>query len=463
MLAPASAEARIRARVFFCALVFVFACGLSLYLIPQWVFGASIEFTGPRHDGYIEIASMLVAGEGYRFEPDGLPVMHRPPLYPVLLTPAALLPSGWREIYVIALNSTLAGATAWMLMLLAQRLFGSSKVGGVAVVFYLASPWLYRQVSLPHTALLQTTLYLASSLLVLYLVLGERDESSLSTTRFRSLALLFGLAGGLLTLTHGVGFLAYGLTWLALLVFVVCQRADRKGSRVFSMLLSLCIASCIAAPWVVRNATVLPISVPITTGASFNYFMGNAYWNLGGHGQDTAKSLQENALRAGGVYEPAESALRFWGVMSPENEKVLADNMRAHMLANPGHVLYKSLLSLSENFLPITHRLYCRNRTGVACTQHNRFSMLHRSGLSVYYLALIVLALFAILRDRERRPALLMFALGGVHIAPYLPLGQWAPHGIYGLSAVLLIMVFAAATFARLVFREKAVGVAAPG
>ncbi|MEM6987203.1 MAG: hypothetical protein AAF499_11760 [Pseudomonadota bacterium] len=438
------------AKVFFRTVIFVVVCGLLMYLIPILFFGVNIEFTGARHDGYVELASMLVAGEGFRFEPGGPPVMHRPPLYPILLIPSALLSSVWREVYVIALNSVLAGATAMMLMLLALRLFDSRKVGYAAVCLYLISPWLYRLVSLPHTALLQSTLYLASSLMVLSMVFGNRHGAPLSARRFRRVSIMFGVFGGLLTLTHGVGFLVFGATLIALAVFVVLVRLGGAiKPRLVSLCLSLLVAACIAAPWVIRNAMVLPITVPVTTGASFNYFMGNVYWNIGGYELDYTKSLRENALLAGGVDEPAKSAMQFWGVMDPANEKLLADNMKAHMLTHPADVLKKSLLSLGENFFPITHWAYCRSHTGLSCQQHSLISSAHRVGLSVYYFVLISLALAAVVRGRQRWPAMVMFALGGLHIGPYLPLGQWAPHGIYGLSAVLLVMVFAAATLLR--------------
>ena len=73
--------------------LWVFLCGLAMYLVPALGFGLNVEFTGPRHDGYVEIATMLVQGEGFRFEPGGPPVMHRPPLYPVLLMPFVGLPA----------------------------------------------------------------------------------------------------------------------------------------------------------------------------------------------------------------------------------------------------------------------------------------------------------------------------------------------------------------------------------
>ncbi|MEM9604278.1 MAG: hypothetical protein AAGA11_15530 [Pseudomonadota bacterium] len=437
-------------KVFFRTVVFVFTCGLLMYLIPTLYFGVNVEFTGPRHDGYVELATMLVSGEGFRFESGGAPVMHRPPLYPILLMPSALLPTGWQEVSVIALNSVFAGATAIMLMVLALRFFGSRRVGYTAILFYLISPWLYRLVSLPHTALLQSTLYLASSLLVLSMVFGNRHGDPLSARRFRRVALMFGAVGGLLTLTHGVGFLVFGATLGALMAYMAFSEVHRDISgRVSSLVLAALVAGCLAAPWVVRNAVVLPITVPVTTGASFNYFMGNVYWNIGGYEHDYEASARQNALTAGGVEEPAESAMQFWGVMDPANEKQLAEAMRVHMAAHPLDVLKKSALSLSENFFPVTHLAYCQSHAGVSCQQHSLFSTLHRVGLSLYYFVLIGLAVAAVIRGRQRWPAILMFALGGLHIGPYLPLGQWAPHGIYGLSAVLLVTVFSAATCVR--------------
>ena len=434
-------------RVFLLSFLIVCTCGLAIYLLPTVMLGITVEFTGPRHDGYLELATMLASGEGFRFEPGGDPVMHRPPLYPILLIPATFLPVGWQEMAVISLNSVLAGISCMMLMLLSIRLFGSHRVGYTAVALYLVSPWLYRLVSLPHTALLQSTLYLASAVLLLSMVFGDRHGQPLKSARFRRAALAYGAVGGLLTLTHGVGFLVFGVTWFALTVYVtlIAPRSARSG-RASAMLASVCLAGVIAAPWVIRNAMVLPVTVPVTTGASFNYFMGNVYWNLGGHDNDLERSLQDNALRAGGVDKSASDAMRFWGVMDPNDESALATSMREHMLANPMTVLEKSLWSLADNFVPLTHLVYCQFREAASCAGSNVVSRLHQFGLSLYYLALIALATVAVVRGRQRGPALVMFALGGLHIGPYLPLGQWAPHGIYGLSAVLLLIVFSAAS-----------------
>lgn len=441
--------------MFYRTVAFVFLCGLSLYLIPVLFLGVTIEFTGPRHDGYVELATMLVSGEGFRFEPGGPPVMHRPPLYPILLMPTALLPTEWQAVSVIGLNSVLAGLTACMLLLLAVRLFNSERVGYVAILLYLLSPWLYRLVSLPHTALLQSTLYLMSSLLVLSMIFGNQREAPLSPKRFRRVSLMFGILGGLLTLTHGVGFLVFGVTWIGLVTYLLLVTPrGRKRGRASGLVIALAAAVLVASPWVIRNAVVLPITVPITTGASFNYFMGNVYWNIGGFESDLDKSTRQNALLAGGIDESVDSVVQFWGVLDPQYEKTLADNMKAHMLAHPGDVLRKSAWSLAENFLPLTHLVYCQTHQGVSCLQHNLTSFLHRAGLSVYYLALILLALVAVVRGRQRWPAMVMFGLGALHIGPYLPLGQWAPHGIYGLSAVLLIIVFSAASLLRVPMRS---------
>lgn len=409
--------------------------------------GVATNFGGQQHDGYLQIASMLAQGEGFRFEPGGAAVMHRPPLYPILLMPFTLASLETQKILVIALNCLLAGVTATLLYTFAVRFYNKPALGWLAIALYLISPWLWRLITLPHTALLQSTLYLGAVYCLFTMVFGPGESKPYHRSHFRWHAVWFGTLSGLLSLTHGIGFLVFAacLLGLAALCLLPHPKGLSRGSRLSSVVLSAVLGASLIAPWTLRNLNTFPITVPVTTGASFNYFMGDLYWGLGDHPVDDSLSQRDNALIAGGVDLPAEQAMQYWGVMDPAHEKILSDNMKAHALANPGTVLHKSLLSLAEIFFPAVHQVVCHQRQMVSCEAETWYTTAHRYGISIYYGAIMLLALVSI--ARRRTPGLtaaFLLTLGGLHIGPFLPLGQWAPHGIYALSAILLIMVLAA-------------------
>lgn len=434
-------------RVFLYTAIFCVFVGIIIGTVAPALLGVATDFAGPHHDGYLQIANMLAQGEGFRFEPGGAAVMHRPPLYPTLLIPITYLPVALQKMLVIALNSILAGICCTFLYKLALRLYEKPAVGWLAIALYLISPWLWRLITLPHTALLQSTLYLAVVYCMVIMVFGRGNHRSLSQQAFHRHAIGFGALSGLLSLTHGIGFLIFAACAFALLIAALLPHPDElsKGKRLLSILLASLLGSALIAPWTLRNIDTFPITIPVTTGASFNYFMGDLYWGLGDHPIDKSKTQRDNALIAGGVDEPAEDAMQYWGVMDPAHEKILSENMKAHALANPGSVIQKSALALAENFFPAVHQVICHQRQMVSCERETWYTSAHRFGISIYYGFIIFFALVSVLKRRTTGViALFLFSLGGLHIGPFLPLGQWAPHGIYALSAILLIMTLAA-------------------
>lgn len=81
-----------------------FLCFFILYGLAPLT-GTSQTFGTDAHDGYIELAQNLVQGLGFVFEPGGAPVSHRPPLYPFILMPIALLPDVWQRPMIVLLHS----------------------------------------------------------------------------------------------------------------------------------------------------------------------------------------------------------------------------------------------------------------------------------------------------------------------------------------------------------------------
>src|ERR1700679_4391164 len=72
-------------------------------------------------DGYDQIATNLVRGNGYRFYPDTAKTMMREPGYPIFLA-GLMLAFGSAFTEVKLANMVLALATAWLTMCLAGRI-----------------------------------------------------------------------------------------------------------------------------------------------------------------------------------------------------------------------------------------------------------------------------------------------------------------------------------------------------
>ena len=88
----------------FCVGLFSF---ITLHFVVRPLAGIHHPLGGDAYDGYLQLAENIVHSYGYVFEPNGPKVFHRPPLYPILLVPAALMSETAARFYVAALNSAL--------------------------------------------------------------------------------------------------------------------------------------------------------------------------------------------------------------------------------------------------------------------------------------------------------------------------------------------------------------------
>ena len=395
-------------------------------------------------DGYLQIASMIFRGEGFRFEPGGPLVMHRPPLYPYLIAPLTSYPVAIQRYAVPSLNAIFAGTSTTLIYYLSVNIFNCQRSAIAAVVMFLINPWLHRLIIIPHTAMLQAMIFLAIATTLYALVINGRVKSPLSRKRFFLLTILYGALGGALGLTHGAGFAVFGISWLGLMTIILKSSGSNKLSRIISVLLAAAFASAIISTWSIRNANNFPITFPITTGAPLNYFVGNVYWDIGGHNFDPEKSLKDNALFIGGVNLSEKDVIQYWGVMDPHHELTLQNSFKEHVLEHPGSVIKKTVLTSLDIFIPATHWFYCSYYNNASCANEGISGTVHRFGISIYMGSILVLAFVSIKRHKAKRgPIFLLLFLAVLHILPYLPFGQWAPHGIYALSSLTLLIVIA--------------------
>ena len=95
-------------------------------------------------DGYDQIATNLVEGNGYRFYPDTAKTLMREPGYPVFL--ATLYRAfGVTFTPVKLANMLLALATAWMMMRFARRIWTNSYIAIVPSLLFLFDPGIDRR------------------------------------------------------------------------------------------------------------------------------------------------------------------------------------------------------------------------------------------------------------------------------------------------------------------------------
>ena len=438
---------RLNAFSIFClSTVLAASIGLLFGALIPLMFGVATDFGGPKHDGYIELARMLVAGEGFRFESGGPLVMHRPPVYPVLMMPITLLPGEWQNVAAILLNGVFAGVCGMFIYSLTQRLYTDQRAALLACGLFLLNPWLYRLMTLPHPALLHAALFLALAWCALQLLAPEPHFDN--ARHRRHLALGLGGIGGTMALTHGSGIAVFvAITGCLGLTLLWRHRAAAGAHGFWHVVAAGVLGVAIVAPWSARNASNFPMFFPVTTGASFNYFMGNIYWGLGSHNVQPELTAADNALQAGGIEGGTrDNDMRYWGVMNPQHEQTLMANMGQHARANPADVLVKSVLATFDMFLPVTHMGLCAWRSNPSCEAESMYVKAHRVGLSVYMGSLLLLAYMGFRRLRGNHVlAWGMLVMGALHFLPYAPLGQWAPHGIYALNTMSLLVAFSGA------------------
>ena len=412
----------------------VFAVALAAHCALVFVVGPMIgiaeAFGGTRHDGYIELARSLAAGDGYVFEAGGHPVFHRPPLFVFLILPVALLPLSGQWLAILVVNSALLGLVALLLWELTRRTL-SPRAATWAPWLLLLNPWVYLIGKNPMSAVLQALLYLVVVFMVWSIVDLQEAEGRLAVR----LSVL-GIAGGGLILSHGTGLPAFFA--LLALAGVLCG-LRRRWKTVLGLVISAGVALAIMAPWSYRNWRTVGLFIPVTGSAGFTYFQGNAQWGIDGEPVSSEESIKDAALRHAGVDHRASEVQHFFGIWDPEVESILNERMVGHALGSPGSLLRKMLLNGLEFCFPFIHYLWVPSAyAGVP---------LEKLGISLFSLwawGLAAVGLWMAWGDSsQRRGALFLAAVIVLYVLPYLPFvvgvmghSQYA-HGVFPFLAAL--------------------------
>ena len=232
-------------------------CCLLFLLAPLVGRGGSFPVFG--QDGYFELARSLVQGDGFVFEPGGSPVYHRPPLYPLVLAPIALLPDALVLPAIVSLHSLMLGGVGALIFRIAHSFFALGVAQGALLVF-LANPWLYANVKNPLTPVLQCLLYTTFVYVVGKEIVPRLRGHAASNGQSQVPSwLVIGSLGGVLSLTHGT-LIAVTAAFLSILLVLALRWRDGRLLR--TAVLAGLVSILLVAPWTYRTGSRLIGSSP---------------------------------------------------------------------------------------------------------------------------------------------------------------------------------------------------------
>lgn len=395
--------------------------GLFALAVLPWLREAmSLDLTlgGHAHDGYVELARSLIRGEGFVFEAGGEPVFHRPPLYPLLIAPAMLLPEGAQRAVLSALDVLFLAGTCSLVFHLA-RLWFAPWAGAAAAVLISANPWILLKVGVGMPPLMQVFLFTALVVAGVRALEEPRDPGA-GLRR----GLLVGLSAAALVLTHGAMIASVALLFGAALLWSL---VGRRWASLRALAVAVALVAACVAPWTLRNHQVTGRPIPVAGNMGFAYFVAKAHWQEVPpglrdrieegllFGQETSRA----ALLIAGVEGPIEQHYHFYGLKDPALDAELGRRMMADLRAEPLAYARRVGLNAIDYVAPIVWPLVLRGDAGLLDTLW-RWKLKSARTLATCGIALLAIA--GVLRSRgavRTRGAVLLFAVGAF-AAPYV-------------------------------------------
>lgn len=421
------------------------AAGLGIILVIGPLTGLSGNFGGSSHDGYIELARSLARGDGFVFEPGGDPVIHRPPLVPLLFVPVALMPERLERPALVVLQSLMAGAICGLLFDLARRAF-NLRVARWSVLLLLLYPWLYWHVKNPLGVLSQTlAVAMVVNLLAREWLAGSPDGPE-HRQAWPLRALVLGLAAGSALLTHATLVVSAPLILGATLAAALWRR---KPEVVYVGLLAGLVAVLTVAPWTYRNWVLTGRLIPVAGNGGLAYFWGNAHLRF--PGDRTQGREYERALVLAGVRRNAADVIHFSGLRDPKLDDILNRKMVEHIKAHPDLFAKKVTLDAMEFYVPVCYYVLGPGRLSWD------LGVLARWAISLWHLAFWGLAVVGIWRAPTAESRLRLLAVVGCIAAltmPYFPFFVSVGHSQYVMPTMPLVAVLAAAGWTSLLSKR---------
>ncbi|MBN2296134.1 MAG: phospholipid carrier-dependent glycosyltransferase [Pirellulales bacterium] len=281
---------------------------------------------------------------------ENVPSAFRPPLYPLMLSPCAIIDADdWSRVAVGVLHVALGLATVGLTFGLAVRL-ELKKWAPLAALLVAFDPILLGQSRLIMTETAAT--FLATAALFAMAMLLERPTAGRA-----------GWVGGTMaaaSLCRPVFLPWMVLSFVLLAVFVKRRSNDEAGgSRTHPtswliVLTAVTVASCVLTPWVVRNQLQFKRPIITTTHGGYTLFLGNN------------RSFYDHLLTAqwGSVWDAKELDPRWQRdprALTPEIE--LTDDREAYEAAyatirsRPGIFIYSCLIRVGRLWAVMPHHV----------------------------------------------------------------------------------------------------------
>jgi len=395
--------------------------------LSTWI-GVDAEIGGGKHDGYWEIAKNLAAGYGFVFEPGGPAVFHRPPLYPLLLVPVALLPEPVQRVALTLFQAGLVGVTAMCTFAIA-RSFSGLGVARVAAALVALNPWVIWLTRNPLSSIAQMCLFTLCCYLAL---LWWRGGTGLGRHRFFRSPWSFGVSLGALALSHGAMLFPVAVLLVALLA-----RAPR-GLRARVVAAALVATACVV-PWTARNWLETGRLIPVAGNAGIVYFLGNAHWRLHEPEPNSPLSVQDRTLRHAGINTHAAETLHYWGTLDPDLDALAQQHMLSDIAEHGSDFLLKVTLNAIEYYFPVLHpAVRARDRGLSAVTNVGSEDTAGKTLRSAYYLLLWSAAVVGLAYSSQR-----WFLLGAIalYALPHLPFAVRHQSSLYNLGTLPFLSI----------------------
>jgi hypothetical protein len=389
---------------------------------------------GEGHDGYLELAQNLVAGNGYVFEKGGHKVFHRPPLYPVLLMPGAALPGMFARAYIIVLNSALLAGAVTIVFSFGVRFF-SQRVGDCAAALLLLNPFMLYGVKNPMSAICQMFFFTAVLFLTWRLLSADKPPS------FQFL-ILYTVILAAAALGHATVLL------LDCLILGVVAFRWREGALVCFLGLIFFVA-----PWTWRNYRVTGMFIPVAGNAGLAYFAGNAHWGITQPPQAANEAREDSEFRhAGFPVEKRREWMKYYGFTDSKVDALANERAKEHARNHPGDFARKFFLNALEYYFPVTFAFFAPEGGPIKeLPLGSRVQAVSKEALalSVYHFALIVCALAGAWRARRLGAVRFLFLMWVVYALPYFPFLTFVGHALYTYGTLPIIALLAAIPLAR--------------
>jgi len=419
---------------FYMSFFLCLAAGFAIIYPVASITGLSRTFGGVNNDGYLELAASIASGKGYVFEEGGMPVFHRPPFYPLLISPLILLPGVLQRPALILLQSLMVGFTGMIVFKVCKRFF-SLEIARAALGFLLINPWLYWNAKNPMTSITQMFLYA----LLIYLAVDVINKGWKKGTVLNScwkFGLTIGFVSAALALTHAAMLPVAGL---CLLIIFVTGLFKKNFGLVKISVVSLTILLACILPWTYRNYKQFDSVMAISGGAGLAYFNGNVHWNfIEDVPQQKGESYIDASLRVVGIEGTEKTCTHYKGFVNLEFEKKANLAMINDIKDRPVVFTKKVLLNAVEYYFPSFVYKY---RAMPSTTKEEIAQTVFHSGLWIFAAIGLV---NSFKKDKSKKQFFLLLAIL-CYAMWYFPFATgFIGHNMYTLGTMPMLSILAA-------------------